>query len=55
MTGAVFVQEVKAKLNRLDSAAYEDVRVEEVLFFGYDALKYLTLDFDEGKKEIQNM
>lgn len=47
MTGVQFVQEVKAKLNRLDTEAYEDVRSEEVLFFGWDALKYLILEFDE--------
>lgn len=46
MTGARFAQEVKAKLNRLDSAAYEDVRNEEIYFFGFDALKGLTLNYD---------
>lgn len=48
MTGAEFILFVKAKLNRLDTSAYEDVRPEEILFFGRDALKLLTLEFDLG-------
>lgn len=46
MTAATFITHVKAKLNRLDSSAYEDVRPEEVLFFAGDALKKLILHFD---------
>lgn len=49
MTGAQFVQRVLVKLNRLDTAQYEDVRPEEVIFFGYNALKALTLTFDLGQ------
>lgn len=49
MNAETFVLQVKAKLNRLDSAAYEDVRVEEIYFFGYDALKDLTIDFDSDQ------
>ena len=48
MTGGEFVLYVKAKLNRLDTAAYTDVRSEEILFFGRDALQLLLLDFDRG-------
>jgi len=48
MTGATFIIYVKAKLNRLDTAHYEDVRDEEVLLFGNEALKDLTLSFDSG-------
>lgn len=46
MNGAQFITEVKVKLNRLDTSSYEDVRPEEVLYFGYEALKDLTLEFD---------
>lgn len=46
MTAATFITHVKAKLNRLDSSAYEDVRPEEILFFAGDALKKLILHFD---------
>lgn len=46
MTGAQFITEVKVKLNRLDTSSYEDIRPEEVLFFGYEALKKLTLEYD---------
>jgi hypothetical protein len=48
MTGATFITHVQVKLNRLDTAAYEDVRPEEVIFFANDALKSLTLGFDLG-------
>ena len=48
MTGAEFITHVQAKLNRLDTNAYEDVRPEEVIFFANDALKSLTLGFDLG-------
>lgn len=46
MLATVFVTHVKAKLNRLDSNAYEDIRMEEILFFANTALKMLTLAFD---------
>ena len=46
VSGAKFIQNVKVKLNRLDTSEYEDVRPEEVLFFANDALKSLTLAFD---------
>lgn len=49
MTGTDFILYVKAKLNRLDTASYEDVRPEEILFFGNEALKTLTLEFDMGR------
>lgn len=48
MTAAQFVQFVEAKLNRLDSSSYEDVRPEEIIFFANDALKSLVLAFDIG-------
>lgn len=48
MTGAEFITFIKAKLNRLDSSANEDVRPEEVLLFANDALKNLVLNFDIG-------
>lgn len=48
VSGAKFIQNVKVKLNRLDTSEYEDVRPEEVLFFANDALKSLTLAFDIG-------
>ena len=47
MTGERFALEVKGKLNRLDSSAYEDVREEEIWFFALDALKTLSLQFDD--------
>lgn len=46
MTGRDFVLFVKAKLNRLDSSAYEDVRPEEIFLFAQAAQKKLTLSFD---------
>lgn len=46
MLGSEFISSVKVKLNRIDTSAYEDVRPEEVLFFGWDALKNLILKFD---------
>jgi hypothetical protein len=49
MTGLEFVTYVKVKLNRLDSSAYEDVRPEEIFFYGEEALKKLTLQFDLGQ------
>jgi len=49
ITGAEFIQRVQVKLNRIDTSEYEDVRPEEVLFFGYNALKSLTLGFDLGQ------
>lgn len=49
MTGTEFILYVKAKLNRLDSSSYEDVRPEEILFFANEALKTLTLEFDMGR------
>ena len=52
MTGAEFIQYVKAKLNRLDTAAYADVRDEEILFFGHNAHKVLLLLWDTGQKTI---
>jgi hypothetical protein len=48
MTGAEFSLYVKAKLNRLDTSSWEDVRTEEILFFGRDALKRLSLRYDAG-------
>ena len=48
VSGLDFIRNVKVKLNRLDTSQYEDVRPEEVLFFGNDALKSLTLAFDLG-------
>ena len=47
MTAVDFIQFVKAKLNRLDSSAYEDIRPEEVLLYANDALKALVLKFDQ--------
>jgi len=49
MTGAEFITFVKAKLNRLDTNAYEDIRPEEVLLYANDAYKNLILNFDIGK------
>lgn len=49
MLATVFITRVKAKLNRLDSSAYEDVRPEEVLLYANDALKMLALAFDLGQ------
>ena len=49
MLGSELVSRIKVKLNRLDTNAYQDVRQEEVLFFAYDALKALTLEFDKGE------
>lgn len=49
MTGAEFIQRVKVKLNRIDTNSYQDIRPEEVLFFGDNALKTLTLLFDIGQ------
>ena len=48
MTGTEFALYVKAKLNRLDTSSWEDVRTEEILFFGRDALKRLSLRYDAG-------
>ena len=48
MTGTEFVGHVKVKLNRLDSNAYADILQEEILFFGTDALKKLTLKINNG-------
>jgi hypothetical protein len=48
MTGTEFIQFIKAKLNRLDTAAYEDLRPEEVLLYANDAHKNLLLNFDIG-------
>jgi hypothetical protein len=48
MTGSDFAQYVKAKLNRLDSDSWEDVRNEEIYLYGLDALKKLSLRFDAG-------
>lgn len=49
ITGEIFITHIKAKLNRLDSAAYEDIQPEEVLLFANDALKNLILQFDLGQ------
>jgi len=49
MTGTEFVGNVKVKLNRLDSNAYADILQEEILFFGTDALKKLTLKINNGR------
>jgi hypothetical protein len=49
MTGTEFALYVKARLNRLDTSAYEDVKNEEILLFGNEALKRLTLEFDAGR------
>lgn len=49
MTGEEFITYVKLKLNKLDTSSYEEVRPEEVLFFGTEAIKRLTLDFDIEK------
>ena len=51
MTGAQFITEVKVKLNRLDTSSYEDVRPEEVLYFGYEALKAVTLEYDQFRNK----
>lgn len=48
MTGLEFILYVKAKLNRIDTAAYEGMENEEVLLFAHNALKSLTLAFDLG-------
>ena len=48
MTGEDFVLYVKAKLNRIDTSSWEDVRSEEVLFFATEALKKLSVKFDTG-------
>jgi hypothetical protein len=48
MTGEDFVLYVKAKLNRIDTSSWEDVRSEEVLFFATEALKKLSVRFDTG-------
>lgn len=48
ITASTFITYVKAKLNRLDTAAYEDVLPEEVIFFANNALKNLVLEFDKG-------
>ena len=53
MTGAQFITEVKVKLNRLDTSSYEDVRPEEVLYFGYEALKAVTLEYDQFRNKIK--
>ena len=52
MTGAEFIQYVKAKLNRLDTAAYNDVRDEEILFFANNAHKVILLLWDTGQKTV---
>lgn len=44
-----FILFVKAKLNRIDTSFWQDVREEEVLFFGTEALKKLALRFDSGQ------
>lgn len=48
MTGAEFITYVKVKINRLDTAAYEAVEPEEILFYGREAMKRISLDFDKG-------
>jgi hypothetical protein len=48
MTTTEFVSRVKVKLNRIDTSSYEDVRPEEVIFFGNNAMKALILNFDLG-------
>jgi hypothetical protein len=48
MTGIEFSLYVKAKLNRIDTSSWEDVRIEEVLFFATEALKKLSVRFDTG-------
>jgi hypothetical protein len=48
MTGVEFSLYVKAKLNRIDTSSWEDVRIEEVLFFATEALKKLSVKFDVG-------
>lgn len=48
ITASTFITYVKAKLNRLDTAAYEDVLPEEIIFFANNALKNLVLEFDKG-------
>lgn len=48
MTGTELVGYIKAKLNRIDTNSYEDVRREEVIFYANEALKSLTLEFDLG-------
>jgi len=48
MTGAEFITYVKVKINRLDTAAYEAVDPEEILFYGREAMKRISLDFDKG-------
>jgi hypothetical protein len=48
MTGVEFSLYVKAKLNRIDTSSWEDVRTEEILFFATEALKKLSVRFDTG-------
>lgn len=48
MTSEEFILNVQVKLNRIDSSSYQDVRPEEVVFFANNALKALTLGFDQG-------
>jgi len=49
MTGSEFVARVKVRLNRLDSNSYSDILPEEILFFGSDALKKLTVRLYRGQ------
>lgn len=48
MTATQFIREIEAKLNRIDTNAYSDVRPEEILFFAREALKTLSLSLDLG-------
>lgn len=52
MTGKEFITHIKAKLNRLDSSAYRDVRPEEILLYANDAYKNLILNFDIGNYSV---
>lgn len=49
MTGGEFAERVKVRLNRLDSNSYSDILTEEILFFGTDALKKLTVRLYNGQ------
>jgi hypothetical protein len=49
ITGAEFLIYVKAKLNRLDTNAYADIRDELIFLLAHDALKYLILQYDTGQ------
>jgi hypothetical protein len=49
ITGAEFLIYVKAKLNRLDTNAYADIRDEFIFLMAQDAIKFLVLQYDTGQ------